>query len=388
MCPLRGLSPLCPCRAQHLTETSLRQYLPVLYLLLKVASAVGMGLVLKHADARSLERIPLIRANYAVAAVIGFFASVALGQTRISTPSLLLAAGTGVLFVAGLLIWTQAIQAAGLALSVVAMRTAVVVPLLAAAIIWRERPSALEFIGSAVALLALALVLSEASRRKGGDITGLPHNPDRVPSPADSTTNTQRPEEFDNSRPGIRHSTFGNSSFLWLLLLFLTDGLVMVPALVFRKEMPLSETMPFQTIIFVAAFFVTTLLYYLRRPRGRDMTAKTGTVPQRVRRSGSEGLSPAYAPDRVPGPGTSPATLRWGALLGTTNFGNYLFLVLALSVLPGLVVYPVIAAGEVGLTAVAGVALWKEKVGVRSWLGIALAVLALVLIQLGKSAGA
>jgi len=80
-------------------------------------------------------------------------------------------------------------------------------------------------------------------------------------------------------------------------------------------------------------------------------------------------------------------TLQWGALLGTANFGNYLFLVLALTVLPGLAVYPVIAAGEVGLLSVAGVVIWKEKVGVRSWLGIALTVISVVLIQLGKSAG-
>jgi drug/metabolite transporter (DMT)-like permease len=291
----------------------------VLYLLLKVASAVGMGLVLKHADARSLDRIPLIRANYAVAAVIGFFASVALGQTRLSHQAALLGAATGVLFVAGLLIWARAIQAAGLALSVVAMRTAVVVPLLAAASIWRERPSPLELVGSVVALLALALVLSEAARPKGGDMT----------------------------TPDSRYTT--PSSLLWLVLLFLADGLVMTAALIFRKELPLSETMPFQTTIFVAAFAVTTLLYYLRKPR------------------------------------LSPETLKWGALLGTANFGNYLFLVLALTALPGLVVYPVIAAGEVGLLAVAGVVLWKERIGVRSWLGIALAVLALFLIQLGKS---
>jgi len=352
----------------------------VLYLLLKVASAVGMGLVLKRADAHSLDRLPLIRTNYAVAAVIGFFAAVALGQTRISNPAALLAAVTGVLFVAGLLVWTRAIRAAGLAMSVVAMRTAVVIPLLAAAIIWHERPSSLELVGSAVALLALSLVLSEVARPKGGDMTGLSDNPDRVPSPPidtrqssvgdettgktepDVTTKAQRREEAgteslaaDRQTPSpisnLESRIKNPSALLWLVLLFLADGLVMVPALVFRKELPLNETMPFQTIIFVAAFFVTTLLYYLRRPR------------------------------------LESETLKWGALLGTANLGNYLFLVLALSALPGLVVYPVIAAGEVGLTAVAGVVLWKEKVGVRSWLGIALAVLALVLIQLGKTAG-
>ena len=323
----------------------------MLYLLLKVTSAVGMGLVLKRADARSLEHLPLIRTNYAVAAVIGFFASVALGQTRISNQAALLAAGTGVLFVAGLLIWTRAIRAAGLALSVVAMRTAVVIPLLASAIIWHERPAPLELIGSVVALLALSLVLSEVARRKGtgadsttktqrhegGDMTELSDNSDRVPSPG-----------IDAPQSSIVNS----SALLWLVLLFIADGLVMIPALIFRKELPLTETMPFQTVIFVSAFSVTTLLYYLRRPR------------------------------------LEPEILKWGALLGTANFGNYLFLVLALTVLPGLVVYPVIAAGEVGLMALAGVVLWKEKVRARSWLGIALAVIAIILIQLGKSAGA
>lgn len=328
----------------------------MLYLLLKVASAVGMGLVLKHADTRSLDRIPLIRTNYAVAAVIGFFASVALGQTRISGAAALLAAVTGILFVAGLLIWSRAIQAAGLALSVVAMRSAVVVPLLAAAVIWRERPVPLELVGSTLALLALALVLSEVAGREnaGAAMTTKPQKHEegtsassRAPGPS-----SLAPDAGSTPIPYPQPPAPGASSLLWLLLLFLADGLVMSAALVFRKELPLTETMPFQTIIFVSAFLVTTLLYYLREPRlNRD-------------------------------------TLKWGALLGTANFGNYLFLLLALSLLPGLVVYPGIAAGEVGLMALAGVALWKEKVGVRSWLGIALAVAALVLIQLGKSAAA
>jgi len=34
-----------------------------------------------------------------------------------------------------------------------------------------------------------------------------------------------------------------------------------------------------------------------------------------------------------------------------------------------------------------GITIWKEKIGARSWVGIALAVGALVLIQLGRTAG-
>jgi len=329
--------------------------LAVLYLLLKVTSAVGMGLVLKRADARSLERLPLIRTNYAVAAIIGFFASVPLGQSHISGPSALLAAVTGILFVAGLLIWARAIQAAGLALSVVAMRTAVVIPLFAAVFIWHEQPSMLEIAGSFVALLALALVLSDVAGRQSPVRDGI-----AAKSEPEFATKTPRHEEPDSrelhAAPDVPASRVVPdsrlpipSSLLWLVLLFLVEGLTMIPALVFSKGMPTNETMPFQTVIFVSAFFVTTMLYYMRKPR------------------------------------LEPETLKWGALLGTANFGNYLFLVLALTVLPGLAVYPVIAAGEVGLMAVAGVVLWKEKVGVRSWLGIALTVISVVLIQLGKS---
>lgn len=340
----------------RLTRPPRRGYFTVLYLFLKVVSAVGMGLVLKRADARSLDRLPLIRTNYAVAAVIGFFASVALNQTHISNQTALLAAATGVLFVAGLLIWARAIQAAGLTQSIVAMRTAVVIPVFAAALIWHENPSMLEIAGSFVALIALALVLYDATRCVAPTSTqgSRPKS-----NGEDSTTKTPRHQGEDGTAAkdeptsaliAHRSSLITSSALLWLLLLFLADGLVMIPALVFRKELPLSETMPFQTIIFVAAFAVTSVLYYLRRPR------------------------------------LEPETLKWGALLGTANFGNYLFLVLALTALPGLVVYPVIAAGEVGLLAIAGVVLWKEKVGVRSWLGIALAIAAIVLIQLGKSA--
>ena len=47
------------------------------------------------------------------------------------------------------------------------------------------------------------------------------------------------------------------------------------------------------------------------------------------------------------------------------------------------VVYPV-AAGEVGLMALAGILIRREKLGFRGRLGIGLAVLALVLVQISR----
>ncbi|MFO7638447.1 MAG: hypothetical protein R6X14_03960 [bacterium] len=281
------------------------------FLLLKVASAVGLGLVLRRAEGRRMPLLPLLRVNYAAAALLAFFGAYLAGQHHISVPTALLGAATGVVFVAGLLVWARAIRAAGLALSVVAMRTAIVVPVLLAALVWRERPSAFELAGSAVALAALGLVLSDAGR------------PDRAGA--------------------------GRVAAFWLAALFLVDGLVVTAALVFRKELPQAEHLPFQAMVFVSAFLVTTLVCFARRQR----------------------------PDM--------AALRWGSLLGLANLGNYLFLVLALTVLPGMVVYPVIAAGEVGLLALAGTLIWRERLRPRSWFGVGLVVAALVLLQLGGS---
>jgi len=286
------------------------------FVLLKVLSAVGMGLILKHSDRRGISRLPLIRVNYAVAAVVAFGAALAARQSQVSGGTALLAALTGGLFVGGLLVWMKAIQAAGLALSVVAMRTAIVIPLLASVVIWRERPSLAQLAGAGLALAALGLVLAETAQKGAG--------------------------------PGTQR---GGSAAVWLAALFLADGLVMVPAKVFQESLPLDQALPFQAVLFVTAFLVATLLYHLRREQ------------------------------------VSRPALSWGGLLGLANLGNYLFLVLALTALPGAVVFPVIAAGEVGLMALAGFLVWRERVGRKAWLGIGLAVLALVLVQLGRVSG-
>jgi drug/metabolite transporter (DMT)-like permease len=286
------------------------------FLLLKIASSVGMGLVLKQADVRGINRLAVIRVNYAAGAVIAFFAAVALNQKTLALNAALLAVVLGVLFVAGLVFWAKAIETGGLAMSVVAMRTAIAIPVLASVVYWREKPGVLEIAGAAVALTALGLVISEIVR------------PARhVPAPGE--------------KPKAGHA------WAWMLGVFLVNGLVNTGAKLFQQEMPQEQSFPFQATIFVSAFLVTTVLYYLRKSR--------------VDRS----------------------SLVYGTVLGAANLGNYLFLILALNMLPGTVVYPATAAGEVGLMALAGLLIWRERLGVRGWAGIALAVAALVLLQAG-----
>lgn len=289
-----------------------------------------MGLVLKQAGVRRVSRLALIRVNYAVAALLGFGCAVVFGQTQLTWPTAILGCVTGILFVAGLALWTKAIETAGLALSVVAMRTAIVIPVLAAALIWQEKPNWLEMIGAAIALSALGLVLWDVAT-----------SPEGAKSESYATV-TQ------DVCSGYKATTL--PAWFWLMSLFLVDGLVMSAAQVFRHHMPQEENFPFQVVIFVSAFVVTSVFYFLRR-----------------RQLGRSELS-------------------YGALLGVANLGNYLFLVLALALLPGVVVYPVLAGAEVGLLTLAGTIVWRERIGVRSWLGIGFAVVALVLVQIARDA--
>jgi drug/metabolite transporter (DMT)-like permease len=285
----------------------------VLYLLLKVASSVGMGLVLKRSETAGLPRLPVIRTNYFAAAVLAFAGVLLTGQSHISRPTAILAAGTGVLFVAGILLWSKAISVAGLGLSVVAMRAAIAVPVLASVLVWRERPGPVQWLGTGLALCALVLVVWEQARAGTGQ--------------------------------GVR----GSKGWLWLVLLFLADALVMLAAKAFREQLPQTENLPFQTVTFISAFFVATILGY------------------------------------VTGRRSDPGSFTYGSLLGAANLGNYLFLILSLSVLPGVVVYPAVAAAEVALAALLGILLWKERFGWRAWLGLSLALAALALIPLGRA---
>ena len=286
------------------------------FLLLKIASSVGMGLVLKQADSRGLSRLAVIRVNYAAGAVIAFFAAVALDQKTLALNTALLAVVLGVLFVAGLVFWAKAIETGGLATSVVAMRTAIVIPVLASVLYWRETPGVLEVAGAVVAVVALGLVISEIIR------------PGR-----------REPASGERTKRG--------RAWIWMLGVFLVNGLVNTGAKLFQQEMAQEQNLPFQAVIFVSAFLVTTVLYYVRRAR------------------------------------LDRPSLFYGAALGAANLGNYLFLILALTMLPGTVVYPATAAGEVGLMALAGVLIWRERLGARGWAGVALAVVALVLLQVG-----
>ncbi len=69
--------------------------------------------------------------------------------------------------------------------------------------------------------------------------------------------------------------------------------------------------------------------------------------------------------------------------MGAVNIAQIWALLAALALVPGVLAFPLSAAGGLALAALGARLLWKERVGARAGAGIGLAMLAAVLGYLG-----
>ena len=74
--------------------------------------------------------------------------------------------------------------------------------------------------------------------------------------------------------------------------------------------------------------------------------------------------------------------MLFGALLGIPNFFSTKFLLMALGDLPAVIVYPTFSAGTILVVTVAGLLLFKEKLGKRQLLAMSVILLALILLNI------
>lgn len=75
-------------------------------------------------------------------------------------------------------------------------------------------------------------------------------------------------------------------------------------------------------------------------------------------------------------------TVGWGAYLGLLLALGQLFMLLSLRHYPGVVVYPLCQASNVSLVTLVSLLAWRERPGALGFVGIALAVIAIVLVNL------
>ncbi len=284
-------------------------------------------MIFKHAALRGLDRLSLLTANYLAA----FLISLAVLDVGGYDPGLeltLFGVFTGGLFIAGFFVLALATAVAGMSLAIAVMRISVVIPFVASWIVWDETPSEFQLAGLVVAVGAFLLI----SRR-----------PRIVDAPAPASALEAVP-----FRPSAAQDvkTSPLQHFTTLTLLFLIGGTIDTTMKAFDEVFAADHsTAAFMSMAFGVAFLLGLAIVVGRRRRS-DLR-----------------------------------TIAWGFVLGAVNVGSVEFILRAIRQLSGPFVFPANNILLVIGSALLGVVLWKERLSGPNWAGLALAALALLLLN-------
>jgi len=252
-----------------------------------------------------------ISVNYIVATAFGFI----IYQGEISTEviiekdwliySLLL----GLTFICTFFIFALSSQKVGVALTSVASKMSVVIPVIAGLILLGETINWLSGLGIAVALIAFYLTLG-----------------------------------------GRKNSSFPRKYIILPLLLFAGNG-VNDTIMKYSEYHYVSDTN--DLILYLSMVFFTAMVL--------------GVMISLVRL-----IKNTFKP--------AMRNVMAGIILGLINFGSTFYILKAMSIYDSSVVFPITNAGIVSLSALVGFIFFKEKLNTRNWIGILLAILAILFI--------
>jgi len=304
------------------------------YLILAILASFSISLLIKDNETRGADTEVVLAGNYLTASAVGWafvLSQPAGGRLSIGTPTLLLGLGGSLLWPAAFYLQMWGIRHYGVSLAGSVARLSLSIPILFALVVLGEHLTLVTALGIAGAFGAF-LLLSPFRRRA----TGRADSDDQAPG---KTAKAGAISRLDRNA-------------LWYFpTLLVVFGCVDLWANLFNTLAPGDERFIFVVLIFTGSGILTW-----------------GTVLARRR------------------PLHRGSILR-GLLLGVPNFFSTFFLVESLRA-PQLrghsaVVYAVYSAAGVILAFVAGTVLWKEPLTGRNRLGVAVAVAAVALLNLG-----
>lgn len=279
----------------------------MLALAVAVLSTTAFALILRQTQRREMDQMAVMFVNYVVASALGFGLALYLREGPVSPSTPGMAAVAGVVYIATYLTIIHSMELRGVAIANAITRLSILIPMLAAVLLWHERPHGAQIAGAALALGALPLL----SLDKAGTLAPL-----------------------------------RKRQIALLLALFALNGAVLLTTKWFQSTGREGERWLYFGMLYGCSAVVSLVLWlgWSRRLGGLE--------------------------------------LRWGTYLGGANILTQGALIMALGVLPGAAVFPTFAALGLAFTAGFAAVAWKEMPGLLGRVGIAVAVAAVVLINL------
>ena len=285
----------------------------MIYLILAILCSSAVNVVMRLSEGRSGNVFVMFMTNYAVCAFIAFL--FLGGQTPFAPRegmrfAVLLGLIGGCIYLASLTLLRVNITKNGVMLASVFMKLGVLVPALMAIFFFREKPTALQLIGFAVAVAAILVIYIEPKAEK----------------------------------------TDGSGSRAWalflLLALLVTSGLVGSLANIYDKLGVREIKDHFLFCNFLTAFVLSGIAALISRKR------------------------------------VSPWDPLLGVMIGVPNYFCTRCLLLSLSHLPAVVVYPVYNIGAIVVISLFGILLFGERPGRRKLIGLGMILAALALLNM------
>jgi len=302
----------------------------MLALVLNTVFSAGFGLLIRVAQGMGSNMIAVGAANYLTAMVVNAALCLIGGGRPPGTATVMLAIAGGITYASAFFMVYRLTRERGASITGAVMRISTLIPVACSLLIWGEHLTSWQTAGAALALVSLPLL---TLRPRAG-----------------------RPEE----RSG--------GGALLLVSLFAINGLCMLVPRVFQTLDAEGEEAGFLAVLFAAAA-ATLCSAWAVTERRAAATAKKESDPAGADRPARHALLIDLAP---------------GIAVGVCNALQNRFMIAALQRLPGTLVFPFSAAlGLVLIVAVARVA-WKARFGRLGTAGIAVACVAIVLVNLGQ----
>lgn len=275
----------------------------MLYLILAMISSMGVSVLMRLSSRHTKNNLTVLAANYLMCSAA---AAVLTGMPLIPTGSgaaltLGLGAVTGVLYLMGFLLLQWNINRNGLVLPATFQKLGVIVPTIAAVVVFGETARWTQILGVLTALLAILLIQGRSGQRA--------------------------------------------SSLTGLVLLLLAGGMSDVMSKVFETWGNAAQGNHFLLTTFAVALVLCVLLCMVRR----------------------QGLTLADA--------------GYGLAIGIPNYCSARFLLMALTEVPAVIVYPTFSIGTIVLVTLVGVCCFREHLDRRKLTALAIILFSLLLLN-------
>ena len=294
-------------------------------LVLSTIFSAGFGLLIRAAQGMGANLVAVGAANYLTAMVVNAALFLLGGGLAPSGTTVAIAVPGGVCYAVAFFMVYRLTRQRGASITGAVMRISTLVPVAFSLLVWGERLSAWQAAGAALALASLPLL----TLRRGA----------------------------------AREERRTGGGALLLVSLFFLNGVCLLAPRAFRATEAVGEEAAFLAVLFATAAATLCTVWAVTERRAAAVRPST---------DGTTARHPLLL-DLAP-----------GIAIGVCNALQNRFMVAALQRLPGTLVYPFSAAVGLVLTVAVARIAWRERFGRLGTAGIALACVAIVLVNLGS----